>query len=694
MLHYSDWVDPYIGSISYLLATTQPLVFLPHCMAQIRPVLDENIRDLYLAPVIYGFPLNKGSVMPDVGEEPRFESHYDHDFENVKCYQGEVLLEDSGIWAGYTVTEHCAIYRFKFPENEKAWLRIRLGGEGSLAYKDGVIKGEEMWQNVPRCFAAALSETPECCAMQENTLLLSFPAGREIVVKVGLSYIDAEQAQMNLHNEAENFSFEEAAMRARDIWDTALGRIEVKGGSEKQRRIFYTSLYRVYQRMVNISEYGRYFSGYDHRVHDDPRDFYVNDGLWDTYRTAHPLQLLLEPERQADMIDSYLRMYQQSGRMPSFPWLEGKRDVMIGKHAAAMITDAYIKGLRGFDEQTAWKAMVANEEEETKLPWSSGPINEFDECYFEKGFFPALPEGESEPLAQAHPFERRQCVAVTLETCYDEWCMAQFGRALGIAEAEKYAKRSRNYTNVFNKDTGFMSPRLSNGEWVPDFDPKLSGGQGGRAYFAECNSWTYTLHVQHDIDGLSGLLGGREGLGNYLDRMLTEQYDTSKYVFLGQFPDETGLIGQFCAGNEPSFHIPYLYNYAGQPWKTQRLLREVMKLWFDDTPMGICGDEDGGAMSAWFVFSAMGFYPVCPGRPDYDIGSPIFEEVVIHLPDEKKFTIRAESNGPRAKYIQSAEFNAVPFLNTRLRHEDILAGGTLVLTMGERPNKKWGSGEC
>ena len=693
MAHISDWVDPYIGSIGHLLTATQPLVHLPHSMAQIRPVLDETIRDHYLAPVIHGFPMNRSSIMPDTGEEPCFASSYDHDFEDVRCYRGDVFLEDSGVQAGYTVTERCAIYRFAFPEGKKAWLRASLRGEGKLTFENGFIKGEETVMEVPCSFAAIMSIAPSSCIRKENAIILSFPAGSMVEVKVGFSYIDANQAEDNLRREAIDLTFDEAAHRAQAIWDETLGRIEVKGGTDREKRIFYTSLYRVHQRMIDISEYGRYYSGFDKQVHEDERDFYVNDGIWDTYRGAHPLQLILEPERQMDIIHSYLRMYRQCGHMPTFPHLMGSRAVMIGKHSTAMIVDAFMKGYRDFDKELAWEAMVDNEENVTKLPWAAGPTNEYDDCYFQNGFFPALPDGEKEWLSQAHPFERRQCVTVTLETCYDEWCLSQFGKALGKTEADKYARRALNYRNVFNKETGFMSPRLANGEWVPDFDPKLSGGQGGRAYFAECNSWTYTLHVQHDIDGLADLMGGKKGLEMYLDKMFTEQYGTSKYVFLGQFPDSTGLIGQFCMGNEPSFHIPYLYNHTGQPWKTQRKLREIMKIWFDDTPLGICGDEDGGAMCAWYVFSAMGFYPVCPGKPSYDIGSPLFDEVLIHLPEGKTFTIRAENNSPKDKYIQSAEMNDKPYDSPYLRHEDILSGATLTLHMGKRPNREWASAD-
>ena len=690
MTHLSDYVNPYIGTISYLLQATKPLVHLPHGMAQIRPVLDEAIRDHYLAPVIYGFPASRCRVMPDTGSDPVFVSSYDHDFEEVKCYRGRVLLEDSGVTAEYTVTEHCAVYRFRYPEGVRAWLRFSPDGNARLETAEGIVTGASEWKQVPHCFTASLSEAPEETLWKGGALFMAFRPGICLEVKVGFSYIDPAQARENLRRETDGLDFDAVAGRAREIWDCMLGKIEVDGGTEQEKRIFYTSLYRVFQRMINISEYGRYFSAYDHRVHEDTRDFYVDDGIWDTYRSAHPLQLLIDPGRQMDIVHSYLRMYSQSGWLPSFPRLTGSQAVMIGKHATAMLADTYLKGYRDFDAELAWEAMVKNEEQATKLPWAFGPVNDFDACYAEKGFFPALPEGEEEWLRDAHPFERRQSVAVTLETCYDEWCLAQFGKALGKKEAAKYAQRAMNYRNVYNKDLGFAAPRLADGSWVRDYDPKFSGGQGGRAYFAECNGWTYTLHVQHDIEGLAFLMGGREALADYLDRLFVEQYGLSKYSFLGQFPDETGLIGQFCMGNEPSFHIPYLYNYAGQPWKTQRRVREIMRIWFDDTVHGICGDEDGGAMCSWYVFSAMGFYPVCPGKPEYDIGSPVFEHIRLHLEDGKTFEIEAPGNTAKTKYIRAAQLGDMPWNRTRLGHADLTAGGRLILTMDERPEKTWG----
>ena len=236
-----------------------------------------------------------------------------------------------------------------------------------------------------------------------------------------------------------------------------------------------------------------------------------------------------------------------------------------------------------------------------------------------------------------------------------------------------------------------MSPRSADGDWVSGFDPKLSGGQGGRDYFAECNSWTYTWSVQHDVAGLIELMGGRDKVEQRLDQLFVEQYDVSKFHFLGQFPDSTGLIGQFVTGNEPSFHIPYLYNFVGAPWKTQRRIRDIMKIWFDDTPLGICGDEDGGAMSAWHVFNSIGIFPVCPGEPSYAIGSPVFESIVIDLGDGKTFTIRADNSNTQNKYIQSATLNGKYHNKPWIDHSAIGVGGELVLEMGPRPNKEWGN---
>jgi predicted alpha-1,2-mannosidase len=444
--------------------------------------------------------------------------------------------------------------------------------------------------------------------------------------------------------------------------------------------------------MTDITEDGKYFSGYDHAVHDaDGHDFYVDDGTWDTYRSLHPLQLLLNPGRQEDMVRSYLRMYEQSGWLPSFPSVAGEQAVMISHHAAEFILDTYEKGYRDFDVNEAYAAMRKNAAQATMLPWRRGTLTSLDRVYFERGFFPALAYGEEETMSEVTG-ERRQAVSVTIENSYDDWCVAKLAKALGKqADAAYFTKLAHNYENVFNPAIDFMAPKSADGKWVAHFDPKLGGGQGGRDYFTEVDAWIYTFGVQHDVAGLIRLFGGRDAFNAKLDRLFVEQYGASKFAFLGQFPDATGLVGLYAQGNEPSFHIPYLYDFSGQPWKTQRRVRQLMDIWYGDGPLGIPGDDDGGETSSWYVLSALGFYPVCPGAPDYEIGSPIFAKSVIRLDSGKDFTIIADHVSAQNKYIQSAQLNGRPLNKPWFRHSDIANGATLILKMGDKPDTQWGS---
>lgn len=701
-ISYADKVNPHIGRIGHLLQATQPAVMRPHGMAVIVPVYTPGVTDNFLTETIHGFPLGAAGFFPDTCTgELRLSSVYDHDREDIRCYRGDVFLEGNRVQVEYTAHKHALLYKITFPENASgriAFQSLKGGGRGmqtqltagEWSVEGAVLKGTASG-SVPHYCHIVCSRAPVRTEEQGELAVAYFEAGEPVELRVGLSYISADQARANLEAELMGVSFLQAVDSCKEAWEQALGAVEVKGGTEDEQAAFYTALYRMMNRMQNISEYGRYYSAYDGTVHDNEgHDFYVNDGIWDTYRCAHPLQLLLQPNRQMDMIHSYLRMYSQNGWLPSFPHLDGNHNIMVGKHATAMITDTWLKGYRDFDIHLAYEAMLKNADEATKMPWTGGNASDFDHCYFEKGFFPALAEGEEETLP-AHPFERRQSVAVTLEVCYDDWCLAQIAKELGHEEDyRRLSARAENYRKLYHPDTGFMSPRLMDGSWVPDFNPKLSGGQGGRAYFAECNSWIYTWHVQHQIEGLIQLMGGKDIFCKRLDQLFREQYEVPKYTFLGQFPDSTGLMGQFCMGNEPSFHIPYLYNYAGQPWKTQRRLREIMRLWFTNSPFGICGDEDGGAMSAWFAFSAMGLYPVCPGKPVYDIGSPIFDETAIHLENGNTFRIVAHNQSPRHKYIHAAALNGKNHTVPRLDHAALAAGGTLELTMGLEPNKDWG----
>ena len=719
-----DYVSPNIGGIGQLLTATVPYVQRPHGMVRLAPVTTPGISDRYLADKIYGFPIGAATLMASVGEggnrPETYASDFDHDFETATPYYYEADLQTWKIKSEMTATEEAAYYRFTFPASAHAHLMIH-GGEDAEFEVAGVdvVQGSQRIDGPVGKISDTDHETREYFFAKFSRPIDSYQTwikddishapklkgdnigivtdirttgGEEIEVRIGISYIGTEQARRNLEREIPKWTFNRVKLETYAVWNDALSGIEVTGGTERQRTIFYTALYRSLGRMTDIAEDGKYFSGYDHAVHDaEEHDFYTDDGLWDTYRSLHPLQLLLNSRQQEDMVRSYLRMYEQSGWLPSFPSVAGEQAVMIGHHAAPFILDLYAKGYRDFDVEKAYSAIRKNATEATMLPWNRGPLTNLDRVYFEKGFFPALDWGQSETVPEVTP-ERRQAVSVTIENSYDDWCAAQLARALGKQpDAEYFTKLAHNYQNVFNTETGFMAPKDADGQWVGHFDPKLGGGQGGRAYFTEVDSWLYTFGVQYDVAGTINLMGGRDAFNAKLDRLFVEQYGTSKYQFLEQFPDATGLVGLYAQGNEPSFHIPYLYDFSGQPWKTQRRVRQLMDVWYGDGPLGIPGDDDGGETSSWYVLSALGFYPVCPGSPVYEIGSPLFPKTIIRLAPGKLFTILANHVSARNKYIQSAELNGKPLDRPWFPHSAIANGGTLVLEMGDRPNTKWGS---
>jgi predicted alpha-1,2-mannosidase len=689
-------------------------------MVRVFPITKPGLNDRYLSDRIYGFTVNMPAyrmgylteLMPTTGKPEvnrnEYASMYDHAQEEVHPWYHRVLLEDYGITAEWTTTERAVIYKFDFGENDSCNIIFRSTNNSSFSVSgENIISGWEEFEGTRQYFHAEFSRPfyikssfrqgvmgTENSSSGSNSGIIAtwLSSGDPVEVRIGVSYIDEKQAAANLNKEAGARSFREIKEESHDIWSAALGKIKVEGGTERQKRIFYTSLYRSMERMVHISEDGRYFSAYDNKIHKDTvRSFYVDDWLWDTYRSLHPLMLILDPERQADMVESYINMYEQSGWMPGFPQFYGDFPAMIGFHTAPLIWDTWQKGVRNISVEKAYEGLRKNAMEGTMLPWRMGPGCELDSLYHVNGWYPALPEDSIETVPMVHDFEKRQAVAVTLEHSFDDWCLAQLAKDLGKEkDYELFMKRSRNYMNVFNPANGFMAPRMADGKWIEPFDPQLSGGIGSRSFYAENNAWTWNFSVQQDIPHLIEILGGNEAFVKRLDALFNEPTRISKWQFMGQFPDATGLNGMFVAGNEPSFHIPYLYNYAGQPWRTQRRIREIMDMWFDDKPMGIPGDEDGGGLCSWYVFSAMGFYPVTPGSGEYSIGSPFFESVKIELPDGKNFSVVARNCSYKNKYIQSATLNGEELNRPFISHKDIMNGGRLMLVMGEKPNKNWG----
>jgi predicted alpha-1,2-mannosidase len=385
-------------------------------------------------------------------------------------------------------------------------------------------------------------------------------------------------------------------------------------------------------------------------------------------------------------------MYEQSGWMPCFAVLWGNHQCMTGNHAAPWMADAWAKGVTNFNLAVAYAGLKKNSVEGTWLPWRKGPKTSLDDFLAEHGYMPALKPGEKETVAEVHGSERRQAISVTEAQSYDDWCTAQLAHELNNeTDHQLFLKRAANYRNLYRPDKGHFWPKDADGNWIESYTPGFSGGQGGRDYTTENNGYTYDWDVQHDLAGLFALMGGREKAEAKLDRLFREGLGRSKYEFWSKFPDATGLVGQFSMGNEPSLHIPYLYNYLGAPWKTQKRVRMLLDTWFTDTTLGMPGDEDGGGMSAFVVFSMMGLYPVTPGVPVYNLTSPVFDKVTIQLQHGKKLRIIARNNSEQNKYIQSIKLNGKPQSRVWVNHADISAGGILKLELGDLPNHNLGT---
>ena len=379
--------------------------------------------------------------------------------------------------------------------------------------------------------------------------------------------------------------------------------------------------------------------------------------------------------------------------MPTFPEVTGDTRRMNSNHAVATVIDAYRKGLRGFELEKAYIACKKGIEEKTLIPWSAAPAGWLDDFYKEHGYIPALRPGEKETVPNVSIWEKRQPIAVTLGTSYDEWCLSQIAQELGKKdEADYYLRRSYNYRNVFNPETGFFHPKDKDGKFIYPLDYRYDGGLGARDYYDENNGYIYRWDVQHNIGDLISLIGGNEAFTSALDSMFNTPLGMSKWQFYSTLPDHTGNVGMFSMANEPSLHIPYLYNYAGKPWMTQKRIRTLLNQWFRNDLMGIPGDEDGGGMTSFVVFSSLGFYPVTPGLPVYNIGSPLFTNAKVTLSNGAVFEIEAQNTSADNKYIQSATLNGKEWNKSWFSHEDLKDGGKLVLVMGSKPNKAWGSG--
>lgn len=695
------YVDPSIGGVGVILEPARPTVHLPNSMLRVYPMKNDQLDDR-----VRFFPLNVAShriawtfsFLPVSGDnvENLWNKNLIIEREVLNPYYYKVTDEDNANIVEFSPSHRSGFFRAGFNSKGKNYFRIGLfgdKGEVNLLGKRS-ISGTEVFSGMKAYFYAEtdvdIMEGIYQTSENKNKMLLSFSdQHKNVGFRYGISYISIEQAKQNLQREIVDWNFNVLKDKAYAVWDKKMSQIKAKGGTLAQKRVFYTSLYRSYERMVDINEYGKYYSAYDHKVHTSDEPFFVDNWIWDNYIALEPLHMILNPKQGTQRIKSYIKMYEQGGSIPSFAVTFGDWPAMTGNHAATWMADAWFKGLRDFDLKLAYQGLKKNSLESTLIPWRNGPKTVLDSFYNKNGYMPALPFGEKDPVKEVEPtWEKRQAVSVTLENSYSDWCIAQLAVPAGVqGDKDLFLKRSAYYKNVFRTEKGMVWPKDAEGKWIEPFNPKLAG----REYFTENNTYTYNWHVKHDLKGLFQLMGGRKPAEDKLDQLFREDLSLSKWKFWNTQPDASGLVGQFVMGNEPSFHIPYLYNYLGAPWKTQKRIRMLLDTWFTDNLFGLPGDEDGGGMTSFVVFSMMGFFPVTAGIPVYNIGSPVFSELDITLPNGKSFKISAKNYAAENIYIQRAVLNGKELKKPWFTHNDLVNGGTLELFMGYKPNKTWGA---
>ncbi|MEK6282644.1 MAG: GH92 family glycosyl hydrolase [Acidobacteriota bacterium] len=707
-------VDPFIGTAGH--GHTFPGATVPFGMVQLSP--DTRLTGWdgcsgyhYSDSIVYGFSHTHLSgtgisdygdilLMPTVGElflsainadnpgdtTKGYASRFDHKNETAQPGYYSVKLDDENIKVELTTTKRAGLHRYTYPATTQANVIL------DLAHRDKVIdsyvritggktfvgwRRSEAWaRDQVVYFAAEFSQPfndwgvalngqrrPQMRELKGPNVQAYFTfdalGGNPLMVKVGISAVSLAGALKNLRAELDHWDFEKVKADATRAWNTELNKIQVTGGSRAELKNFYTGLYHAMIAPNLFMDVDGQYRGRDFKIHKAGGfDNYTVFSLWDTFRATHPLYTIIDQKRTLDFIKTFLAQYEQGGRLPVWELAANETDTMIGYHAVSVIADAAAKDIRGFDLETAFAAMK-----------HSAELKHFGlESYASQGFINLEDERES--------------VSRTLEYAYDDWCIAQMARMLGrTSDYQRYISRAQYYKNVFDAKSGFMRPRTNAG-WLARFDPREVDFN-----FTEANSWQYTSFVPQDISGHIELMGGKKNFARKLDEM----FDAESKTTGREQADITGLIGQYAHGNEPSHHVAYLYNYANQPWKTQFRVRQIMNRFYQPEPDGLIGNEDCGQMSAWYVLSAAGFYPVTPGAPVYAIGTPLFPELRFKLENGKTFVIKARGVSQKSLYIQAARLNGKPYRKSYLLHKDLMAGGELVFQMGARPNYGWGS---
>jgi len=713
-----EYVNPLIGTLSdFALSTgnTYPAVGLPNGMNFWTPQTGKNgdgWQYTYQSKKICGFKQTHQpspwindygcfSLMPMTGtpvtDALKRASWFSHKAEISRPHYYKVYLSDYDVTTEITPTERAAQFRFTFGQNGKAYILLDGFHKGSgfdfdwhgnkvtgyTSYNSGGVP-----ENFKNYFVIWFDQQVKSVNVWNDTVILDLKktegkkagmilefelaSSTTINAKVASSFISVEQAVLNLNREIGSDTFEQTMAKAAERWNNELGKIEVEGGTVAQMTTFYTALYRtlLFPRMFHeFNERNEmvHYSPYNGKVLPGP--LFTDNGFWDTFRAAFPLTTIINPSLNSLMMEGLANTYRESGWLPE--WASpGHRDCMIGSNSASIIADSYLKGIRGYDINTLYEALLKNAENEGPLS-SVGRLGVKE--YNSLGYVP-YDGGVNENVAR------------TLEYAYDDYTIMKLAQALGRPQSEidLFEKRSQNYRNTFNPKSSFMQGRNKDGSFQSPFIPEKWGDA-----FTEGCSWHYTWCVFHDIKGLQDLMGGKVKFAAKLDSLFTAPplFDFSYYGY--QIHEITEMLiadmGQYAHGNQPIQHGIYLFNYAEQPWKTQYWVRETMDRLYTALPDGLCGDEDNGQTSAWYVFSAMGFYPVCPGSGEYVLGAPLFNKITLHLPDNKTFVINANENSSENRYKQKTKLNGKDYSRLFITHADLMTGGSMDIMMSNKP---------
>ncbi|RLD81243.1 MAG: glycoside hydrolase family 92 protein [Bacteroidetes bacterium] len=649
------------------------------------------------------------SIMPGKEDNPDtgYRSRFQKNTEKATPGYYKVFLDDYNIKAELTATNRVGLHQYTFPQAEEAGIIIDLqhtihGHQNTIneikvinEYEIEGFKNTKGWADNHYVFFKAKFSKPFEIELYENDNLIedkksatgtnvkvklkfSTKSNEKVWAKVAISGVDNEGAAKNLDAELPDWDFDAVVEAAQNEWIKQLSKIEISDTNIANKRTFYTALYHSNLSPTIYNDVDGRYRGMDHNIHTSEHNNYTVYSLWDTYRAQHPLFTIIKPEYNQDLIRALLRKYEEGGILPMWELASNYTGTMIGSHAVSVIADAYMKGYRDFDTELALEAMIQsvvydsvkpipypNERVKTKLmPKAKLYVDTY-------GFVPADMESTS--------------VSKALEFAYNYWCIAEVAKDMGkSAIAEEYYAKSKTYDQYFDTETGFMRGKKLDGTWTEPFDPAFS--DHWKTDYVEGNAWQWTWYVPHDVEGLINLYGSKESFATKLDSLFTT---SAKVTGENASSDITGLIGQYAHGNEPSHHIAYLFNYADQPWRTQEIISQIRSKFYTDKPDGLCGNEDCGQMSAWYILSSMGFYPVCPGSTEYSIGKPLFTKIVLNLENGNRFRINTKNLSASNKYVKKVLLNGEKLTTPFISHSDIAEGKELTFIMGSKPVIFW-----